>query len=147
VVHRARVVDGAAAAARAIAGPDFDPRREVVLEEPPLIELEPAGEGWQPVDRIALPSPTEIDVSLRLDRPGLLVLAEPAHPDWRALLDGQPVRWQVADYALRAVAVPAGAHRVTMTLGRGALGPGLAVSALALLLVAALAFLRPPRGD
>jgi uncharacterized membrane protein YfhO len=45
---------------------------------------------------------------------GLLVMSEIYHPYWRATIDGEPTPVLQVDVALRAVAVPAGRHRIEM---------------------------------
>jgi uncharacterized membrane protein YfhO len=68
--------------------------------------------------------------------PGILVIGDPFYPGWSALLDGKPAPILAADYALRAVALPAGAHTVELTYRSGPLEAGLAISELALLAIA-----------
>ncbi|HVE84560.1 MAG TPA: YfhO family protein [Myxococcales bacterium] len=73
---------------------------------------------------------------------GVLVVSDAHAPGWRAEVDGQPAEVHRADLALRAVHLPPGTHRVRMTYSPWTLWLGLAVSALAVL---ALAALRPAR--
>jgi Bacterial membrane protein YfhO len=137
VVHRARVVDGEAAAARAIAG-ELDPRAEVVLEEAPSVA--PEGEGMEEAAKIEEVGQTGMVVEVKLARPGVLVVAEPWYPGWTATVDGKGEKLLLANLALRAVALPAGAHRVEMryrsaAVERGLLVAGVAILAVGLLLV------------
>jgi hypothetical protein len=59
---------------------------------------------------------------------GLVILSEVSYPAWHAYLDGQAVPVYVADHALRAVAVPAGEHRLEMRYESLALSVGLVIS-------------------
>ena len=45
-------------------------------------------------------------------RPGTVVFSEVYYPSWQAFIDGNEVKVGRADYILRALAVPAGQHKV-----------------------------------
>ena len=85
-------------------------------------------------------------ISLRVasTAPGLLVLSEVYYPAWQAYVDGQPARVLVADHALRAVPVPAGAHTVELRYESLTLAIGLAVSLAAILALLGLALTPDP---
>lgn len=59
-------------------------------------------------------TPTQRVWEVRSDRPGLLFEAEVWYPGWRAWVDDRPVPLLRAEYLFRAVAVPAGKHRVVV---------------------------------
>jgi len=79
-----------------------------------------------------------VDVRCSAPEPGLLVLAEQHLAGWRATLDGRRAPIHRADFALRAVLVPAGNHTVTFTYATPGLVPGAWISAGALALCAGL---------
>ncbi|MEJ2151396.1 MAG: hypothetical protein P8Y29_00250 [Gemmatimonadota bacterium] len=134
VVHDAVPIDDVADARARLLDPSFDPLRSAILtaeEERPALGQGGAGSSiakWvtRDTDRLV------IDAQLAAD--GLLVMSEIYHPYWRATIDGEPTPVLQTDIALRAVAVPAGRHRIEMrfndpfvTYGRwGSLG-GLAL--------------------
>jgi hypothetical protein len=133
-----RVVEGADAALDAVAGPSFDPGRQVVLESAPK-PGGPAASAAQPVlVAYTSPSPQAARVRVRSPRPGVLLIRNVWDPHWHAKLDERSVPLLRADYALQAVAVPSGLHSITLTyddptIGLGLLGSAVALAALPLL--------------
>lgn len=131
VVHAATVLDPEAALDRLLA-PDFDPRREVLLEAPP--------DGAYPARATRPPSPavvrrdgpTRVEVTTAAPEAGLLVLADACFPGWTATLDDRPARVHCANVLVRAVEVPAGTHHVRFTYHAPGLGAGIVASLLAL---------------
>lgn len=55
-----------------------------------------------------------LDFDYSLDKPALLVIGDAWASDWKASIDGTPLKLLRADHALRAVAAPAGEHRLTL---------------------------------
>jgi hypothetical protein len=94
--------------------PDVDPRRTVLLEQPPkargLPPVEPAGTA-----RIVQYANTEVTVETDAPAEEILVLADVWHPWWRADVDGISAEILKADVLFRAVEVPAGRHLVRFT--------------------------------
>ncbi len=128
VVGGARVRDGEAAR-DALASPDFDPEREVVLAAgtPRAAPLRAPGScrivAWRP-DRVSLVA--------ELEQPGFLVLADAWDPGWRATVDGREVAVQRANVAFRALELPAGRHAVEFVYRPRAALLGFALAGLAL---------------
>mgnify|MGYP001765568584 CR=1 FL=1 len=95
----------------------FDPRREVLLPAAALPagavtpDPDPAG---TPAGRatIAAYHHVTVDVDVDAARPGWLVLNDVWHRWWKVEVDGRPAEMWRADALFRAVAVPAGHHRV-----------------------------------
>lgn len=118
------------AAWRAVTAPEFDPAGAVVLEG-----LGAPGLDTRPEARLALLEYGlhRVRVSLQSDAPGYLVLSDAFYPGWRAAVDGEPAPLYRANYAFRAVQVPAGEHSVLFEF-RPRLWPvGLFLSGLTLL--------------
>jgi hypothetical protein len=132
VVHRAAVAADHEDAWRRIHEPGFEPATAVILEGGQPLQVQAAGEAAVQVVRYA-PDVVEIEVDSPAE--GYLVLSDPYYPGWRATLDGEPATILRADYAFRAVAVPAGSHRVTMAFRPGTWYAGLATTAATLLLL------------
>jgi hypothetical protein len=91
---------------------EHDPATEVVLAEPPPIDLaggEVAGSvTW--VER----GPDRHQLRVESDRPALLVIADNWFPAWRARVNGDDTEVLRAYHSLRAVPVPAGSSTVEM---------------------------------
>ena len=102
----------------------------------------PAGHGRAPLGVLTQPTTsarcpggrdrdqTRVEVSVRGDADGLLVLGDPWYPQWRVEVDGRPAELLRVDHAFRGVRVPAGDHRVVFTYQDRALQAGLALSCL-----------------
>jgi uncharacterized membrane protein YfhO len=83
--------------------------------------------------------PSELRAVLELEHAGFLVLHDTWDPGWRARVDGDPAEVLRADFAFRAVRVPAGRHAVELRYAPGSFRLGLAAAALAAGLGVALA--------
>ena len=110
--------------------PDFDPATTVILEGGRPLDLAVDAEAQVEIVRYESNS-LEIRVVSPAD--GYLVLSDPYYPGWWAAVDGQPATIQRADYAFRAVAVPAGVHRVTMDFRPASWFVGLGLSGVTVL--------------
>jgi hypothetical protein len=119
---------------RALLAPDFDPAREVVLPGgTPLAHDGPVG-----TSRIVELRPDRVQLEAELERPGYVVLVDAFDPGWKVTLDGLEAPLLRANVAFRAVAVPAGRHRVEMRYRPASVTVGLTISAVAALVAAAL---------
>jgi hypothetical protein len=136
-----RLAEGQAAF-DALVSPSFDPLAEVVLAPGASVAPAPGATAGEVralelgLDRFALEA--------TLARPGLVVLLEAWDPGWVATVDGAPAAVLRANLVFRAVAVPAGRHRVEMRYRPREVLHGLVVSALAMAALVALAFGRAP---
>jgi hypothetical protein len=126
-------VDDEGAAARAIAAPDFDPSRKVIVEDPV-----PSGATMAPV---TAESTDATHFRVRAPSDGVLVISQPHEPSWTAAIDGRDAPLLRVDYALTGVPLTAGAHEIALSRRDVPLRVGAAVSALALLATVALAAL------
>jgi hypothetical protein len=114
----------------------FDPRRDVVLARAAPAACQGGSVVRQPA------SPGDESYAVEADAPGVLVLRDSYTPSWRATIDGAPAPLLRANGRHRAVPVAAGRHAVRVFYDPPLLRPGLAISGLALLIVA-VALLRP----
>ncbi|MBI2387561.1 MAG: YfhO family protein [Elusimicrobia bacterium] len=88
----------------AVRAPGFDPARMVWLDDGDA----PAFKAAKGAARIAADGADSVVVEVDAGGPGWLVLLDNWYPGWEAAVDGRPARVRRADYAFRAVEVPAG---------------------------------------
>jgi hypothetical protein len=108
-------------------GPGFEPAETVILEGGAPLASDPAG-GGRAVVRVVRYDPDALEIEVYSPAEGYLVLTDPFFPGWRAKVDGEPARILRADYAFRAVAVQAGAHRLTMNYRPATASAGLVIT-------------------
>lgn len=133
-----------------LAEPDYDPRislyttPDVVAPGQKLPVSKRA--GLSGATELTLDTPNKVVIETILQEDGYLYLADPAYPGWRVEVDGRPSRWFVANVCCRAVALPAGRHRVVFTFRPRGFIPLAALASVAWLgsLVAAVVLLRRP---
>src|SRR5581483_5047217 len=69
-----------------------------------------------------------IELEVECAEDGYVVLSDAAFPGWTAMVDGEKADVLIANYAFRAVRVPAGKHTVFMTFLPRAILVGGAIS-------------------
>jgi len=153
VVDHAREMADPDAVLESMDAPGFDPRVEALL----LPDADASGasgpgkdaggdataaaapaEHGAPSAAIRRYEPNRIEVDVKTDVPGWALFSEIWYPAWRASVDGKPARVRRADYAFRAVRVPAGAHHVVITMSDAPLRRGLLAGVAGLIGVAVL---------
>lgn len=103
----------------------FDPRSKVLLEEGKAL----SGSTPTPTPaRITSYTPDRIKISVDTAQESYLVLSEVFYPGWHARVDGQEVPILRADYAFRAVLLPAGSYTVEFVFDPGSWQVGRAIS-------------------
>jgi hypothetical protein len=114
-----------------VARGESDWSRQVLLDREPSPRPEPAP-GRYLIARIAEEEPERVAAEVNTDAAGILVLTDLAYPGWKASVDGKPAHLLTADGLFRAVAVPAGSHRVVFRYRPLSFYGGVAVSLAAL---------------
>lgn len=141
MVAEAEAVDGEDALRR-IRGetPGFDPRHTALLEV--TSESLPALPGGvispNSSARIVEYENNRLAIETSADTASILVVSEINYPGWVATVDGKSTPIYTADFLLRGIALPAGAHRVEMRYTAPAARNGAMISGLTLLLIGAL---------
>ncbi len=124
------------AALERFVSPRFSAEGAVILERPSLGRAGMSCSGGRPgragTATVRDSSLNSLVVSVQARRPGWLVVSDSWDPGWTASLDGRAVDVLPADYALRAVRIPAGAHEVRLTYLPPSFRLGVVVSAVSL---------------
>jgi hypothetical protein len=147
VAHRATVAADHEDAWTQIQQPGFDPATTIVLEGGHPLDLQ---QNVQAGVEVVHYQPNTLEIEVDSEAEGYLFLSDPFYPGWQAEVDGEPATILRANYAFRAVAVPAGSHRVTMAFRPGSWHAGLGISALTvsiLLILGVWAVLRRRRRE
>ena len=119
VVSQARVITAPGILLSELMAPTFDPAAEVLLESadhsPQAFHIQPSTSEVNPSRVISLREGwNSRTIDLVVSQPGYLVLAYTTYPGWRATMDNQPVEILRANYALMALPVEAGEHRLVL---------------------------------
>ncbi|HSV44129.1 MAG TPA: YfhO family protein [Candidatus Bathyarchaeia archaeon] len=80
-------------------------------------------------------TPNRVMITTNAVKPGLLVLSDAYHPDWKSYLDGKKVPLYQTDYLIRSVFLPAGKHTIVFRFEPFWFYAGCVVSFLALALI------------
>jgi len=111
LIYKPILVSDSAAAFDAIHAKDFDPRQEVVLENGNALPPRTDGESKLYYTRRTSLEQTIVAIT---PSPAYLVLSEVWYPGWITLVNGHQVEIIRANYAFRAVYLPAGDHKIEM---------------------------------
>jgi hypothetical protein len=130
-------VTSTAAALEAIADPQ---PRNIVLEEEPGFKVTPNAPD-DPLVGVEAYHRNSLALVVDAPRPGLVYVADNFFDGWTAVINGAPARILPANYAFRAVVVPAGRSRVEFRYWPPGLTTGLWVSGASVLLLLCLALL------
>jgi hypothetical protein len=96
--------------------------------------------------KVTYPHPQKAVLEVRLDSPGLVVLADVYYPGWELAIDGNPAPIYRVNGSMRGAAVSSGAHRLVYTYAPGSFRIGRLVSIAgvsALLILGLTCALRP----
>jgi hypothetical protein len=115
-----------------------DSTNGVVLDREPSPRPSPAGRRAFVVASIAQDEAERVVAEVTSDATGLLVLTDLYYPGWTVAVDGHRAELLRADGYFRAVAVPAGVHRVVFRFRPVSFYAGAAVSLAALFVLGSL---------
>ena len=119
---------------------EIDVRDQVWLNETPVPEPRAAAQAL-PAPVFTVDGTDEVVLTVDSPVPALLLLADMMAPGWKVEVDGEAKPLLTADLVLRAVALEAGPHTVRFHYSAQAVGRGLTLSALGVMLVLILLLL------
>jgi SAM-dependent methyltransferase len=128
-----------------------DPRHVVLLEhELPADERPEDGAAAAGSVRVTDYRDTFVEIAADSPRRSVLVLTDAYYPGWQATVDGTPITIHRANFAFRAVAMPAGRHVVRFQYLPRSVTVGFSVSLAALVAIVGLVVVgrrqgRPPK--
>jgi hypothetical protein len=126
---RVAVIADDQARLQAIGATNFNPRAVAYLETPVNLPADVDARGT--VD-LASEIPTRVTLEVKMETPGLVVLADLWDNGWHATLNGAPVPILRANHALRGVVVPAGNATLEFRYAPRSLAMGLKLAGAAL---------------
>lgn len=113
----------------------FDPRQNILLDQEPEKDFSIQQDELAQV-KILQYRPTKIVFETSAASDQLLFLSDTWYPGWQAKLEnGQELKILAADYALRAMPVPAGNHTITMWYFPDSFRNGLIIASFFLVIV------------
>jgi hypothetical protein len=135
-----------AAVLRAVTAPGFDGRRLALIEAaqfPPGITAVASGPAEVTITHYA---PNQIVLTTSTTGQRFLVLSEMDFPGWRAYIDGTATPIYRTNYLFRGIVVPPGQHTISFLYRPVSVAVGMALTALAFLVVMGLLIIvRPGR--
>ena len=109
---------------------EFNPREVAYVETP--VNFAGTSRG---AAEIVIEIPTRVTVSVRMETPGLVVLADSWDKGWQAYVNGKPVTILRTNHAVRGVAVPAGESKIEFRYEPASFALGLKLSGVAALVL------------
>ncbi|MGA2328684.1 MAG: hypothetical protein ABSH05_20600 [Bryobacteraceae bacterium] len=135
LVNRIRAARSMEEAVRLLHSPDFDPRREAIVENLGTVTMFPDS---APLGRVKVLryEPRTVVVEVDTPAPAFLVTSEAHYPGWRAFTEDRELAFHYTNVAFRGLPVPAGRHLILMRFAPPLFKRAAALSALAWLAVA-----------
>jgi Bacterial membrane protein YfhO len=126
-----------------LADGQFDPLTSVMLDDAVVL---PESDHFSGKATITSYENQSVTIQASLTNPGILVLADSYYPGWKAYRDGQEIKIYRANLFFRAVALPAGDHRVNFRYEPASFKIGLVVSAVTIALLILISIILGVRG-
>ncbi len=124
--------------------PVDDPHEVAWVEVDDLQRLRRFIAGGQPTPSetavTRYPNPQRVEIEARLDKPGLVILADVFYPGWKLQIDGREAPLLRVNGMMRGAAVEAGFHRLVYKYEPASFQAGVAVTGITLAVALAVSF-------
>ncbi|MCX6897295.1 MAG: YfhO family protein [Verrucomicrobia bacterium] len=114
VLHRWEIVTDNEKLLARLTDPKFDPHTTLLLDADPGITADASAPSSTAVELVQF-RPMRVSLKTSLKTPGILMLNDRFDNGWSATVDDAPAKILRANYIMRAVALPAGDHRVVFS--------------------------------
>lgn len=112
LVNQAIVFPGPRQRLAYLSGDDFNPGKEVVLEESPPLPI--SVQGAKGTVKFLTYEMDQLELEVVATSPSMLVMSETYYPGWKSFDNGVETRILRANHAFRALALETGIHRIIM---------------------------------
>lgn len=92
--------------------PDFDPTKDVILEEVAPIKTQIDSNKAYSRVQIKEYQPNKVKINASCNQTGFLFLSDTYYPGWKAYVDAKETKIYRANYTFRAIVLPAGQHQI-----------------------------------
>ncbi|MEW6095922.1 MAG: YfhO family protein [bacterium] len=110
-VPKTRVVKDRQEILNILTSRDFDPQKEVILEEE-IPNSKSKISNLKSQIRIIDYQPNKVTINTSCYNDGFLFLSDTYYPGWKAYIDGKPTKIYRANFLFRAIVLPQGSHHV-----------------------------------
>ena len=99
---------------QAVLTPEFNPSQHTIIEEP--LNLATGANTDDQLDTYEVTSyqPAKFELKITTNAPTVLSIQDTYYPGWKAYVDGKETPIYKANYAFRAISIPAGTHQIQM---------------------------------
>ena len=140
--HALEILPDDEAQLRRLKDPAFDPDRAVILSEMPPALADSTAAPIESSEKVRIewkqPSPNRLEVTVRTNKRGVLVLSQIFYPGWQVSIDGVEAPILRADYALTGVVLKEGLQSVNFAYRPASFRVGAAVSAASVAILVAV---------
>jgi len=147
-VPKARVVKDRESILNILSNPEFNPKKEVILEE----EVQNSELGISesrtpnPESRIISYQPNKVIIKTSCNQAGFLFLSDTYYPGWKAYIDGVETKIYRANFLFRAIVLPKGNHQVEFVYSPLSFKIGLLGTFITIILLAQVSYFLQKNG-